>query len=192
MGDKKICKKCGRELPLSDFSKDKSKKDGLNTCCKECRKKYSKQWYAENREKKAEYMKQYNKQYYAENREAILEYKKQYQAENKETILEYKKQYYATLRGYCSMIRDGNISADKKYGRIGDELPNNYPTVEDYMELLQLPDFYDGKQYDFNEMGLDRIDNSLPHILSNVVPCTTKHNAQRGRMPFEEFCSLFS
>jgi len=36
----KVCPKCGRELPLSEFNKDKSRKDGLNVYCKECRKIY--------------------------------------------------------------------------------------------------------------------------------------------------------
>ena len=214
MGDTKICLKCGRELPTSEFSKCKNNKDGLQVYCKECNKQYRE----EHKEDKAKYMKKryqnnkeditkYNKQYYQNNKEAKLEYakqyreehkreilekKKQYYTDNRETKLEYMKQHYSTLRGYCGHIRRDNIREDRKYDRIGNELPNDYPTVEDYMELLQLPDFYDGKQYNFNEMGLDRIDNSLPHILSNVVPCTTKHNAQRGRMPFEEFCLLFT
>ena len=148
---------------------------------------HNKQVYQSNRESKLEYAKQYREKH----KEEILEKKKLYYADNREVKLEYMKQYYSTLRGYCTKIRKDNIREDRKYDRIGNELPNDYPTVEDYMKLLQLPDFYDGKQYDFIEMGLDRIDNSLPHILSNVVPCTTKHNTQRGRKPFEEFCSLF-
>jgi hypothetical protein len=35
----------------SDFNRNKSKKDGLNTICKECSKKRSRQYYADNREK---------------------------------------------------------------------------------------------------------------------------------------------
>lgn len=207
MANTKICSRCGRELPISEFSKDKTKKDGLHTCCKQCRKQYyaehredilekQKQYNTEHREDRLEYGKQYSKQYRAEHRENILEYKKQYRAEHREEILEYGKQYskrcYATLKGYCNKIRNCNIQADRKYGRIGDELPSNYPTVEDYMELLQQVDFYDGKQYDFTEMGLDRINNSLPHTLDNVVPCTTKHNIERQKIPFDVFKAKFT
>lgn len=35
----KECKKCGRELPLANFSRNKSTKDGLDHYCKECRAK---------------------------------------------------------------------------------------------------------------------------------------------------------
>lgn len=32
----KVCSRCGRELPTSDFFKNKSSKDGLAHYCKEC------------------------------------------------------------------------------------------------------------------------------------------------------------
>lgn len=32
----KVCSKCGRELPLSEFHKKTKSKDGLQSCCKEC------------------------------------------------------------------------------------------------------------------------------------------------------------
>ena len=36
MAETKICKKCGRELPLEAFSKHKGTKDGLQTWCRAC------------------------------------------------------------------------------------------------------------------------------------------------------------
>ena len=38
----KICSKCGRELPLSEFTKNKKTKDGLHYWCKSCSREYSK------------------------------------------------------------------------------------------------------------------------------------------------------
>ena len=32
----KICKKCGKELPVDKFYKNKSQKDGLGYYCKDC------------------------------------------------------------------------------------------------------------------------------------------------------------
>ena len=32
----KLCKKCGRELPTTDFNKCASNKDGLQSYCREC------------------------------------------------------------------------------------------------------------------------------------------------------------
>lgn len=174
MENTKICSKCGRELPLSEFYKDRSKKDGLQYKCKQCIKQHSKQWYADN----AEHKKQYDKQYRAEHREKM----KQLYADNAERL----KQYRATIEGYARVIRYHNLQNDRRYGRIeADE--DSLPTIDEYIELLQQPDFYDGKQYHWSEMGLDRIDNSKPHTIDNVVPATTEHNRQRQKMSFEEF-----
>lgn len=41
----KKCSKCGRELPLSRFSKCTSQKDGLQKMCKECVSSYNKERY---------------------------------------------------------------------------------------------------------------------------------------------------
>jgi hypothetical protein len=38
----KKCNKCSLKKAESEFSKDKSRKDGLQACCKECNKKYLK------------------------------------------------------------------------------------------------------------------------------------------------------
>ncbi len=38
----KVCTKCGRELPLSEFDKDKTRVDGLQYWCKSCRKERNK------------------------------------------------------------------------------------------------------------------------------------------------------
>lgn len=170
----KICSKCGRELPLECFSKDKSNKYGLQAYCKECKKQYKKQWQAEH----ADAIKQYFKQYDAEHAEARKQYKKQY-----------KKQYYATIEGYARHIRYANLRKDRMYGRIAaDEDP--LPSLEYYIWALQQPDFYDGKQYHWSEMGLDRIYNDKPHTFANVVPCSTKNNNRRQKMNFEEFCEV--
>ena len=37
----KVCTKCGRELPLSEFSKQKATKDGLIPWCKTCVREYN-------------------------------------------------------------------------------------------------------------------------------------------------------
>lgn len=189
MENTKICKKCGRELPLDCFGGHKKMKDGLQPYCKECQKQYFKQWKAEH----AEDRKQYDKQYYAEHSEArkqyFKQYFKQYYADNAEAKKQYMKQYYATIEGYARQIRINNLIADRKYGRIAaDEDP--LPSLEYYIWALQQPDFYDGEQYHWSEMGLDRIDNSKPHTLDNVVPCSTKNNKRRQKMNFEEFCEI--
>jgi hypothetical protein len=52
---KKKCTKCARRLALSSFDKDKTKRDGVYSSCKDCRHKRSVEVYAVNgeRERKA-------------------------------------------------------------------------------------------------------------------------------------------
>jgi hypothetical protein len=40
----KTCNKCNVSKPLAEFSKDKHKRDGLDTICKACRKAYYEDW----------------------------------------------------------------------------------------------------------------------------------------------------
>lgn len=48
----KVCSKCGRELPLSDFPTNNRMNDGKDHRCKECKSAYMKEWQKKNREKK--------------------------------------------------------------------------------------------------------------------------------------------
>jgi 5-methylcytosine-specific restriction endonuclease McrA len=64
----KKCWECNTTKSLTEFYKNKSKKDGLTTECKFCitvRRKL-------NREKHVDYMKNYNPQYYLKNRDTVL------------------------------------------------------------------------------------------------------------------------
>lgn len=36
----KVCSRCGRELPVSEFHKDKRTNDGINSYCRKCAKEY--------------------------------------------------------------------------------------------------------------------------------------------------------
>jgi len=46
---KKKCGKCELEKNLNEFTKNKSKKDGLNNYCKECNKTYQQEHYQNNK-----------------------------------------------------------------------------------------------------------------------------------------------
>lgn len=44
----KVCKKCGVEKPETEFNKDRGRKDGLFSWCRECANAQSRKWYREN------------------------------------------------------------------------------------------------------------------------------------------------
>lgn len=75
MAKTKKCTKCGRELPLSEFYNDSTKKDGHSSLCKRCILLRVKKYDSEHRKEKAEYSRLwrsthkghvscYNKEYY--------------------------------------------------------------------------------------------------------------------------------
>ena len=58
----KVCTKCGVDKPLGEFVKQKDSFDGLNWNCKDCVKKYHKEWYRENKERQKKNAKRYRKE----------------------------------------------------------------------------------------------------------------------------------
>ena len=77
---KKVCSACNINKPLSEFYKDKAKKDGLTYKCKECMKTYDAKHKKENKESIAAS----SAQYYQDNKEARVEYDKKWRENNKE------------------------------------------------------------------------------------------------------------
>ena len=87
----KECSKCGEWLVANNYNFGKAKKGrwGLKSQCKECDKKYNKQYYENNKE----YLKECYKEYKKDNKEHYKEYGKQWREDNKEYHKEYSKQW---------------------------------------------------------------------------------------------------
>ena len=73
----KQCTKCKETKLISEFHKQKGKVSGVQSHCKICRKKKSKQHYLDTREAQLEY----SKQYHLDNRETRLEASRKYHRE---------------------------------------------------------------------------------------------------------------
>jgi len=82
----KKCDKCKEIKPLNDFHKLTKSKDGHQSKCKECKKKY----HLQNKERKSKR----DKKRYQENKEEIKKRTNQYYHENIEIIRERRKVYY--------------------------------------------------------------------------------------------------
>src|SRR5205823_5650112 len=103
----KFCTKCRQYKDLTEFSKNKTTKDGLQHYCKECKAKYKypkklKEYYNKhktvilaqtkirqeitNRDQYLTYQKEYHQKNYDENKEQILDYWRQHYKKNKNKI----------------------------------------------------------------------------------------------------------
>lgn len=103
----KICRKCGRELPLTEEyfqRRKKGSKDGFRNDCKECKRRADHRYYESHKEihsekgrqyriRNEESIRKYRKDYAIEHRDKIRENKKRYREENADSIKEKNKQY---------------------------------------------------------------------------------------------------
>lgn len=48
--DRKICRKCGKSLPLDQFNKNKACRDGLQSYCRACMAEAGREYYARIRQ----------------------------------------------------------------------------------------------------------------------------------------------
>ena len=142
----KVCNRCGKEKPITEFCYRK-KENVYRNPCKECRKKYMEEYankhakrlkeyrdnyYEDNRDKKIEYQANYRKEHYEEikekrkkyissNWEKTKEYKKKYYKDNKEDILEKHKKYvldnYEARREYRKKHFQENKERVNEYTR---------------------------------------------------------------------------
>jgi len=88
----KTCLKCKEDKQLSMFSKNASKKDGLNIYCKDCL-KIQKAKYRSNPKYKAKEL-EYSKQYRLKTIEAHKEYMKAWHKKNSDSQREYRAKYH--------------------------------------------------------------------------------------------------
>ncbi len=85
----KVCYSCNKEKSKSEFGKNKNRKDGLHSYCKECTRAKYKEYYKNNREK----ILKHDKIYREENKELISKIKKRYRDKNMDLLVEKNKEY---------------------------------------------------------------------------------------------------
>lgn len=103
---KKNCSRCKQLLPFDCFYKNKSKKHGLESCCKGCTKQYNKQYYHNHKEENSKRGKEYRRSH----KEELIEYDKQRYPNRRERVLEQKRRHYSAL----SQERKEEITKRKK------------------------------------------------------------------------------
>lgn len=133
----KKCSKCKEVKELSGFTKDKSKKDGLDIECKECKSEASRKYYSENRNKRLEDAKKYR----LENSNRAKEYARRYRFENRDKVWnnQLKMKYGINLNRYNEMLHNQgnccaicNIHQDELTKRLCVDHNHEYDSKEEY------------------------------------------------------------
>lgn len=136
----KTCSKCKIEKPLSEFSKNKSKKDGLQDRCKECCAFYEQQ----NKDKRREYFSLYHQQNkdkikerlairYGLNKDQIKEHQSLYYQQNKDKIKEQKALYYQQNKDKIKEQRALYLEQNKH--KIKEYYQQNKDKLKEYKDL---------------------------------------------------------
>ena len=91
----KTCACCKVELPVENFHKSSTRKDGLHCYCKPCENQKSREQYAKHKARKDAQ----NKRWYEENKQSRLVSQYAWQESNKEKVSEIQKRYSKNHRG---------------------------------------------------------------------------------------------
>ena len=105
-GETKRCPKCGKGKPLEAFTRDRSRRDGLQCWCRWCEKAY--------REANKIAILDRGKRYYASNKKTVAVRQKKYYAANKETRSTYIKAYIAANKEILSVKQKVRAKAKRE------------------------------------------------------------------------------
>lgn len=119
----KICSKCGKELPLTDFYKDNRATDGRQSDCKSCHCKVSTAWHKKNPEKTKGYARAFNKRH--------PELWDKLAQERKLCLDEYKSDNGCIICGETEpcCLDFHHLNPNKKDANVGSLLSNNIETL---------------------------------------------------------------
>jgi hypothetical protein len=109
----KKCHACGKTLPAPNFSKNSTRKDGLQTQCKACHGSANKEWSNANKSKH----KELKKRWMIENRENCKAYSRERYKTLRDETRKYHRQWYAKNIEKCSkrakLYREKNLEKEK-------------------------------------------------------------------------------
>jgi hypothetical protein len=122
----KLCCRCNIEKELIEFFKDKSKKDGLTTWCKKCKKESDKRHRENHKEKiklqKHEYylsnkivFNQKGKEHRQQNEEKYKEWGREFRNQNKDKIRDYQREYKQVNRDRINQNEKNRKHNDSSY-----------------------------------------------------------------------------
>lgn len=166
MSQYKTCAKCDATLEIFQFYKQASRKDGLSYACKECLKKKSKLWRAENKERHRAYSAQWLKL----NPEKARQTSKNWNEKNLEKVRA-SKEKWAKNNPEASRLKTLRRRAALRDAK--------QVTQKDIAKMMQ-------KGCIYCQARAEHIDHVIPiskggiHSLGNLAPSCAKCNLSKG------------
>jgi len=168
---KKWCYVCKEEKPYSEFHKNKIRKDGLTSECKDCRKKMMSKRYKDNREVEL----QRSKDWQSNNPDKVKKQRKQYRIKNREKLITNKKIYDQTLKGRFLHYKSSAKQRGHEFSL----------SLEDFSKFWQKNCTYCNQI--ILTVGLDRVNSQKGYTLDNVVSCCRNCNIAKNDRSVSEF-----
>ena len=186
-----------RFLPLSNFSKNKRKPDGIDTICNKCKYEKHKKWREQNQEKIKRYSREYHKQWYEANKEEKLAKNAEWKENNKDQYKQSERNRYE--RDYAKIIwRGAKERAVKKSIPFDIDVEDIIiPTVCPVLGIQIYPAFRkeNGGIFSDNSPSLDRIDVTKGYTKGNVMIISWRANRIKTNATIEElkmFCEYYN
>ena len=201
----KICKTCGKELPIDEFSKNSSMKDGRLASCKKCRGAFQNTpefitcpvcentlpYYDFYVAPKAKNGRMWACKHCIDNKPSDLSdtaYRRRYDVAYRDKLNEGKrKEHYEHVEEY--MLRRARKRAEKYGYEFNLELSDII--IPEICPILEVPLVLGTKDdYEYTP-SIDRIDNSKGYVKGNIQIISKKANSMKNSATIEEltkFC----
>ena len=177
-----------RFLPLTSFSKNKRKPDGIETICKQCKYEVHRAWREQNQQKVKEYSKEYHRQWYEDHKEEKLVKNAKWKEDNKDHYKQSERNRYE--RDYATIMwRNAKERAVKKGIPFDIEVEDIIiPTVCPVLGIQIYPAFRkdNGDRFSNNSPSIDRIDITKGYTKGNIMVISWRANRIKSDATIEE------
>lgn len=175
----KICSRCKIGKPISEFYKDKRRKNGLHSECKQCDKIYSKQWISKNPEKRKNILKRYKINHPDKVKASAKKWQQSHPEYSKASVYRYRIKYPEKLS-----MANKKLKAKRK-GALGSHTLNQW---EELKKRYSYCCAICGRQEPFTDLWYPKLteDHIIPiskggsNYIENIQPLCIKCNNKKS------------
>lgn len=190
----KQCVKCNvrKVINAENFEKSNSCKDGFRNDCKECRRKYRKEYYKKYNDDNREYVRERNKKYQKENKHKPQRknYRIQYEQKNRKRINEYQRKQSKIRRiNNPDKYRALDIVKFQKRRALKKDNLTGFKKEHwiDALEFFNANCAYCGCKDKMTQDHLVPLSKGGGYTKTNIIPSCRSCNSSKGAKDFHEW-----